>query len=464
MPDRSLAEWLTLLEARHPAEIDLGLERVAAVWSTIQKERRQQGNAISLPIAITVAGTNGKGSCLASMQAVALAHGSRVGLFTSPHFLHYNERISVQGQPVDDETIVRAFDEIEAARGDISLTYFEFGTLAALVVFVDADLDLMLLEVGLGGRLDAINIIDADVAVVTSIALDHQAWLGDTRELIAAEKLGIARPSSPLVIAEADGPEGFDNMIAATGALPFVINKDFRLQLETDRFNLTLSPNHGFSLAGSSLAGSNTLSNSASNSASNGVSNVNPQSFQGLPSSGLMPSNKAAALQALSCAGFSLDADKVIAALDGLTLTGRQQKLIVSGCSVILDVAHNPAAAKALAKALPPIKGRYLAVASVLNDKDWAGIVEPLSAIFAEWRVAEISASDRATKAQTLHEVLYNAGLSSSLFESVEEAFKSALKEAAKEASKDDVIVVFGSFHTVSAVLNMQRESDGCVQ
>jgi dihydrofolate synthase/folylpolyglutamate synthase len=435
MPDRSLAEWLTLLEARHPAEIDLGLERVAAVWSAIQQQRRQQGNAISLPTAITVAGTNGKGSCLASMQAVALAHGHRIGLFTSPHFLHYNERISVQGQPVDDETIVRAFDEIEAARGDISLTYFEFGTLAALVVFVDADLDLMLLEVGLGGRLDAINIIDADVAVVTSIALDHQAWLGDTRALIAVEKLGIARPSRPLVIAEADGPEGFDRMIAATGAQPFVIDRDFKLDLTLD---LNLVPDR-FRL---SLAGAGS------------------KSFEGLPVSGLIPSNKAAALQALSCAGLSLNADKVIAALEGLALTGRQQHLVINDCPVILDVAHNPAAAIALAAALPAIKGRYLAVASVLNDKDWPGIVEPLSTIFAEWRVAEISASDRATKAQTLHEVLYNAGLKSSLFESVEEAFKNALTEV----DEDDVIVVFGSFHTVSAVLNMQRESDGCIQ
>ena len=435
MPDRSLAEWLTLLEARHPAEIDLGLERVAAVWSAIQQQRRQQGNAISLPTAITVAGTNGKGSCLASMQAVALAHGHRIGLFTSPHFLHYNERISVQGQPVDDETIVRAFDEIEAARGDISLTYFEFGTLAALVVFVDADLDLMLLEVGLGGRLDAINIIDADVAVVTSIALDHQAWLGDTRALIAVEKLGIARPSRPLVIAEADGPEGFDRMIAATGAQPFVIDRDFKLDLTLD---LNLVPDR-FRL---SLAGAGS------------------KSFEGLPVSGLIPSNKAAALQALSCAGLSLNADKVIAALEGLALTGRQQHLVINDCPVILDVAHNPAAAIALAAALPAIKGRYLAVASVLNDKDWPGIVEPLSTIFAEWRVAEISASDRATKAQTLHEVLYNAGLKSSLFESVEEAFKNALTEV----DKDDMIVVFGSFHTVSAVLNMQRESDGCIQ
>ncbi|ETN92308.1 Bifunctional protein FolC [Gammaproteobacteria bacterium MOLA455] len=435
MPDRSLAEWLTLLEARHLVEIDLGLERVAAVWSAIQHQRREQGSAISLPTAITVAGTNGKGSCLASMQAVALAHGHRVGLFTSPHFLLYNERIAVQGQPVCDKTIVRAFEEIEAARGDISLTYFEFGTLAALLVFVDADLDLMLLEVGLGGRLDAINIIDADVAVVTSIALDHQAWLGDTRELIAVEKLGIARPSRPLVIAEADGPEGFDNMIGATGAQSFVINRDFRLRLDADRFSLDLA-----------------------------MSDAGSQSFQGLPASGLMPSNKAAALQALSCAGFKLDSGKVVAALDDLMLTGRQQQLTINDCPVILDVAHNPAAATALADALPPISGRYLAVASVLNDKDWPGIVGPLRDVFSEWRVAEISASDRATKAQTLHEVLYNAGLSSSLFESVEEAFNSALAEVAKEANRDDVIVVFGSFYTVSAVLNMQRESDRCIQ
>ena len=433
MPERNLAEWLTLLEARHPAEIDLGLARVAAVWSSIKQQRLEQNCAISLPTVITVAGTNGKGSCLASMQAIMLAHGYRVGLFTSPHFLHYNERIAVQGQSVDDPAIVRAFDEIEVARGDISLTYFEFGALAALLVFVDAGLDLMLLEVGLGGRLDAINIIDADVAVVTSIALDHQAWLGDTRELIAVEKLGIARPSKPLVIAEADGPEGFAQMIAATGAEAFVIGQDFTLSSEINGFSLSL--------------GLKTLA-------------AESQCFRGLPSSGLLPTNKAAALQALSCAGFTLDGAKVISALDGLTLSGRQQQLLIDGRAVILDVAHNPAAAKALAVALKPISGRYLAVASVLNDKDWLGIVEPLSEIFADWRIAEISASERATKAQTLHEVLYNAGLSSRLFESVEEAFQSALKAAAK----DDVIVVFGSFHTVSAVLNMQRESDGCIQ
>jgi dihydrofolate synthase/folylpolyglutamate synthase len=431
MPERNLAEWLTLLEARHPAEIDLGLARISAVWSAIKQQRCQQGNAIVLPTVITVAGTNGKGSCLASMQGIMLGQGYRVGLFTSPHFLHYNERISVQGQPVEDQTIVCAFDEIEAVRGDTSLTYFEFGALAALLVFADADLDLMLLEVGLGGRLDAINIIDADVAIVTSIALDHQDWLGDTRELIAVEKLGIARPSKPLVVAEADGPVGFAQMIADTGAAPFIIGEDFNISPDANGFSLEIK-----------------------------IATAESQRFRGLPSSGLLPVNKAAAIQALSCAGFSLDRDKVNAALTGLTLTGRQQQLVIDNRQVILDVAHNPAAATALAAALPPISGRYLAVASVLSDKDWRGIVEPLSEIFEHWGIAEISASERATKAQTLHEVLYNAGLSSRLFESVEEAFQSALKAA----TKDDVIVVFGSFHTVSAVLNMQRGSDGCIQ
>ena len=229
MPDRCLAEWLTLLEARHPIEIDLGLDRVTAVWSELIARRQQQQKPIQLPTVITVAGTNGKGSCIASMQAIMLQHGYRVGATTSPHFIDYNERISLQGEPVCDADIVSAFAEIEAARAEISLTYFEFGTLAALLIFADANLDILLLEVGLGGRLDAINMIDADVAVVTSIALDHQAWLGDTRELIAVEKLGIARSGKPLVIGEADSPQGFQQMIADTGAQALVIGGDFSI-------------------------------------------------------------------------------------------------------------------------------------------------------------------------------------------------------------------------------------------
>ncbi len=425
MPDRCLAEWLTLLEARHPSEIDLGLDRVSAVWSELIARRAQQQTPIQLPTAISVAGTNGKGSSIASMQAIMLHHGYRVGATTSPHFIDYNERICVQGEPVGDALIVNAFAEIEAARGEISLTYFEFGTLAALLVFADADLDIMLLEVGLGGRLDAINIIDADVALLTSIALDHQAWLGDTRELIAVEKLGIARPQKPLLIGEADSPQGFSQMIAATGATALHIGADFSLQIQAEHFNAQLLSVDG-----------------------------RERFFSGLPLRGLLPINKTLAIQALLSAGFELEVDTVKRALESLSLAGRQQQVEFDGVKVILDVAHNPAAAVALAENLPQITGRYSAVASVLSDKDWAGIVEPLDAVFEDWHVAEISASERSTKGQTLIEVLYNAGLSATLHNTLQEAFLKALQQA----GKNDAVVVFGSFYTVSAVLGLMRE------
>lgn len=429
MPDRCLAEWLTLLEARHPSEIDLGLDRVAAVWSALLVRRAQQQNPIQLPSVITVAGTNGKGSCIVSMQAIMLQHGYRVGATTSPHFIHYNERICIQGQAVSDALIVSAFAEIEAARADISLTYFEFGTLAALVIFADAELDIMLLEVGLGGRLDAINIIDADVAVVTSIALDHQAWLGDTRELIAAEKLGIARPQRPLLIGEADSPQGFAQMIAATAARALRVDVDFSLDIQADQFSVQLLDVDG-----------------------------KPRLFENLPTSGLLPINKALSIQALLCAGFVLEDSVVREALNNLSLAGRQQQLEINGVKVILDVAHNPAAAVALANNLPSIAGRYTAVASVLSDKDWAGIVAPLADIFDNWHIAEISDTERATKSQTLIEVLYNAGLSGTLHEAGDGGLEKAFLTALEQAGSDDTLVVFGSFYTVSTVLMLKQE------
>ena len=427
MPDRCLAEWLALLEARHPSEIDLGLDRVAAVWSELLSRRKQLQKPARLPTVITVAGTNGKGSTVASMQAVMLHHGFRVGATTSPHFIHYNERICIQGEPVSDQLIIAAFEEIEAARGNISLTYFEFGTLAALLVFADADLDAVLLEVGLGGRLDAINIIDADVAVVTSIALDHQAWLGDTRELIAAEKLGIARTGRPLIIGEEDSPAGFSQMIEATGARPLVSGMDFFHELHGNSFDARVQAADGSTLL-----------------------------IQNIAAEGLLPTNKTLAVQALLSAGFKLDPQNTVAALNGVSLCGRQQQLDYRGVEVILDVAHNPAAAAALAANLPPKRGRYIAVASVLSDKDWPGIVEPLASLIDHWQIAEISGTDRATKGHTLLEVLYNASLSGSLHSSVEEAFLNALNQAAA----DDTVVVFGSFFSVAAVLELCHRAE----
>ena len=440
MPDRCLADWLTLLESRHPSEIELGLGRVREVWERLQVSTFTSSTLInstfingtvtnstgtnssqSKPsIAITVAGTNGKGSCIASMQALLLQHGYSVGMFTSPHFLTYNERICLAGKPVSDAIIVAAFEEIEAVCGDTSLTYFEFGTLAALLVFRDASPDVMLLEVGLGGRLDAINIIDADVAVVTSIALDHQDWLGDTREAIAAEKIGIARGNRPLLIGEQDYPQGFEQMIAATGANALYMGRDFSYSDEP-LFSAKL------------------------------ISSSGPIQFDQLSAPGLLPVNKTLALQALLSAGITLNEQDSRKALDTVRLTGRHQTLSYQGVEVILDVAHNPAAAGALALNLSATEGRTLAIASVLEDKDWTGIVAAMSQSVDEWFIAQISDTARASKGQTLLEVLYNADQSGQLCESIEQALLRALKQA----TATDRIVVFGSFHTVAAVLKI---------
>ena len=223
MPNRSLEEWLAVIETRHPNEIDLGLVRVGQVWSLLAAEV----SPLSNPAFITVAGTNGKGSCVAAMQALLISHGYSVGAFTSPHFLHYNERIVINGVPASDAQIVTAFELIEDVRGDISLTYFEFNALAALVIFRQQNVDAVLLEVGLGGELDAVNIIDADVAIVTSVALDHQDWLGDTRSEIGKAKLGVARRNKPLLVGEPDLPHGFADKVADIGADALFIGKDF---------------------------------------------------------------------------------------------------------------------------------------------------------------------------------------------------------------------------------------------
>lgn len=418
MLDRSLADWLTLLESRHPSEIDLGLERVNQVWLELLEQPRLQ--QCKPPCAITVAGTNGKGSCVASMQALLLQHGYSVGTFTSPHFLAYNERICLAGKPVGDPLIVDAFEQIEAARGEHSLTYFEFGTLAALIVFYQASPDVILLEVGLGGRLDAINIIDADVAVVTSIALDHCDWLGDTRTAIAGQKLGIARPGRPLIIGEQDYPEGFAQLVADTGAEPLFVGTDFT-HTSGDRFSCQLKTADGCLL----------------------IESLNGQ--------GLLPVNKTLALQSLLAAGFVINAQDCRKALSNVSLTGRHQQLSYQGIKVILDVAHNPAAAAVLAGYLEPIEGKTIAVASVLEDKDWSGIISPMAAVIDDWRVAQISDSSRAHKGQSLLELLYNAGQTGRLDTSVETAFIAAVNSA----TAADRIVVFGSFHTVAAVLNL---------
>ncbi len=425
MPERSLADWLNLLESRHPSEIELGLHRVSLVWQRLQSEHGF--NQQNPPLAITVAGTNGKGSSLACMQAILLEHGYSTGMFTSPHFLQYNERICLGGVPVADQIIVDAFQLIEAQCGNISLTYFEFGTLAALVIFYQARPDLMLLEVGLGGRLDAINIIDADVAVLTSVALDHQDWLGDTREAIAREKLGIARPGRPLIIGEEDHPAGFELMVAETGADALFAGKDFS-HTDENPFAASLV----------------------------GIGGEEPGQLEidQLAQSSLLAINKTVALQALLAAGIELEVATSRKALQQVGLRGRQQKLNFRGVEVILDVAHNPAAATKLAQSLVTQQGTSVAVASVLDDKDWSGILGAMRPVISHWHIAEISQSSRASKGQYLLDLLYNADQSGDLHRSIEEAFLQAV-DAVSVDSEAQRIVVFGSFHTVALVLNL---------
>jgi dihydrofolate synthase / folylpolyglutamate synthase len=216
---RSLGGWLEYIERQHPQPIALGLERVREVNARLQTR-------VTCPV-ITVGGTNGKGSTCAMLESILRAAGYRTGLYSSPHLLRYNERVRIDGAEASDEALAQAFAAVESARGDVPLTYFEFGTLGALSIFPRENLDVLILEVGLGGRLDAVNIVDADCAVLTSIGIDHVEFLGDTRAAIGREKAGIFRPGSPAVIAEPNVPETVTEEIRNVRAKPLLLGRDF---------------------------------------------------------------------------------------------------------------------------------------------------------------------------------------------------------------------------------------------
>ena len=419
-----LAEWLDRLERQHPFEIDLGLERVAKVWSRLQLEGYRQ--PLQPPVTISVAGTNGKGSCVAAMEAVLLAHGVSVGAFTSPHFLRYNERIRVAGHPVDDALIIKAFECIDQVRGSISLSYFEYGTLAALWIFADQSVKVRLLEVGLGGRLDAVNIIDADVSVITSIALDHQQWLGETVTEIAKEKLGIARAHRPLVWGERAVSLDFQKLIGGTMAEPQFLGRDYDAQLTGESATISVGTVLGRTEV-PDITGDLTLVES-----------------------------RAMALQALAVADIPLDVGRCQRAINTLSMLGRFQRTTFRGIPVILDVAHNPAAAKLLSDRLSGLGGTFLAVASVLQDKDWAGIVASLATQITRWHLAKIASEARAADAHSLLQVVYNEGLAGISYEHISDAFLSAIDQAVEGES----VVVLGSFHTVADVLKVMDSGE----
>lgn len=436
---------MTLLEQRHPSAIDLGLERIAGVAARMELARTRT------PV-ISVAGTNGKGSCVAIIEALSKATGICVGVFTSPHLLVYNERIRIDGENVSDVEICRAFTAIERARGDISLSYFEFSALAALYLFAAADLDLVVLEVGLGGRLDAVNMIDADVAVITSIDLDHQQWLGDKRSDIAREKAGIARRGRPLVCTDTDPPDSLLTVLDSRGAELILLGQQgFTCRVEDDALSLVCI-----------------------------AANEQTLTFEGLPLPRVPLASAVAAVQALLALGsisvdipqsvrrfvHQLNSDVLAAAFSETRLPGRFQRLSYRGRQLILDVAHNPAAAGLLARRLAEenVLGLHC-VFGVLGDKDIPGVIEPLLPMTKSWHLCSLPETERSADVGLLAELVYNcAQLSGASGKGLPDmtvqcydAPEAGLRGAVEVSVPEELIVVFGSFYTVAAALNLVR-------
>ena len=428
---RSLKEWLALQEAAHPKSIDLGLTRVAAVARRLGIDRPD------VPV-ITVGGTNGKGSTVAHLEALCLAAGRSVGLFTSPHFLRYNERIRIDGTEVEDAAIVAAFERIEAVRGATSLTFFEYNTLAALQLFAEHGVELALLEVGLGGRLDATNLIDADVSVVCSIGFDHRDWLGETLEEIGAEKAGIFRPGRPAVLGTARMPASVYSAITSLGARPIVAESDFTwrvapLPSQQPRWSYRGVRLSLDDLPPSALAGSIQYRNAATALAA----------LEVLASEG---PRYGAARQVLE----SLDARTVAAALGRVRLAGRFQ-IVPGPVEWILDIAHNPPAAEVLAAQLQerPCQGRTLAVVGILADKDAPAIGAALAPAMDGWVLCSLEGPrgiSAAALARRLEAVVPNPVLAGSVLAGCE--------AARATARPGDRVVVCGSVHTVGPALD----------
>ncbi len=411
----TLEEWLARLERQHPRAIELGLDRIREV------ARRM---ALGKPAGktILVGGTNGKGSTVAFTEAIARAKGWKVGAYTSPHLLRYNERVRIDGTDATDADLVAAFDAVEAARGDVSLTYFEAGTLAGLWLFQRADLDLAVLEVGLGGRLDAVNIVDADGAVITTVDLDHQEWLGDDIETIGFEKAGIARAWKPLVLGDDDPPASVLRHAYAIGAASWRIANDF--------FAEPVDATHwrwrevGFEM-------------------------ILPRPALAAP---VQLRNAACAIAVLRAIGFEASTDIYAQGIREARLPARLQRVEVQGTEVWVDVGHNPQAARALAEALRamPTPGRTLAVYAALGDKDIGGVVSVIDEHVDAWYLAgSTQAGSRGIDVDTLAQ-----RMPADLAIAARDAdIGAALARALTEAGPDDRVLVFGSFHAAEQAL-----------
>lgn len=405
----SLEEWLAYLESIHPTTIDLGLDRVGLVADAL--ELRDLAPAI----VILVAGTNGKGSTCCYMESCLLQGGYNVGVYSSPHVLDYKERVRVNGAMLSEQAHCQAFASVEQARGGTSLSYFEFGTLAGLVLLKQSQLDVILLEVGLGGRLDATNVVEPDVSVVTSVDFDHQGFLGSDLQKIGFEKAGVFRTGKPAILGSVELPESVLAQALAINARPWVVGQDVKLEQ---------------SAAGYRYKGQGTT-------------------YQALPQSSLPWVNLPTALAALEAAGLTLSEQQVQQGVQEAKLPGRWQ-VLQQKPTLVLDVAHNPQATRLLAqKVAASSKSRVLAVVAMLSDKDSASSLLPMLAEVDEWFVAGLDVP-RGAAAEQLAQHIQSAD--PKCFWSVADALNSALESA----QHDDMVLVFGSFYTVAEALAFQ--------
>ncbi|MDG2524801.1 bifunctional tetrahydrofolate synthase/dihydrofolate synthase [Stenotrophomonas sp. HITSZ_GD] len=410
----TLAEWLEYIERQHPQSIAMGLERVREVATRM---------ALGAPAkhVIVVGGTNGKGSTVAFVEAIARAAGWKVGAYTSPHLLAYNERVRIDGQDAGDAELVAAFAAVEGARGDTALTYFEYGTLAALWLFGRAGLDLAVLEVGLGGRLDAVNLVDADVSIITTVDIDHTDWLGEDREAIGAEKAGIIRGWKPVVLGEIDPPSSVLRRAYLLGANAIRFGSDYfcepidatRWRWRDVSFRLEL-----------------------------------PMPALRAP---VQLANAGAAIAALRALGKPVPRTAWAEGIAAAGVAGRLQSVAVGEVEVLLDVGHNPQAARALAASLKerPAQGQTYAVYAALADKDSHAVAQALEAHVAHWHLAGL-AGPRGQDAAALRERL--AGTAAAQGE-MAETVAQALRAALARARGGDRVLVFGSFHTVAEAM-----------